>query len=399
MQVLETIQEYAPIKQGIVLVSSLFARYHSPKETSNPVHETKSENSTEDQNRDSNTIKESFELQGQNETNADQPENEAEAETEAETQFLSRELKEDCTSRHNEVLNANPEAQTSHPLSQTHLDYCPCNFTSNSSSKPLRYSGTAVLNENECTCDNNESKTLRNRYLGNGNLKEDSDSVAGSDKDSKVSRRRRFRIFHEHDGFRFTSRSFRPSIFNKRRKRTKKRGHTFIDCAQSSNRCECATGSGDMCLVHAKSHSESDINNRPLCKLNDEYFADASDVSLKSASLADDDCCSDYVDIDLYHVRNSLIDSTSVSASEKSFDLSSCWSEIFSAETYSSTELSFADECRESDIADSASDFSHDSRSHFQHPRLSRRKKNIHLLGHNVNESFMENECCHCILM
>eukprot|EP00112_Aurelia_sp_Birch-Aquarium-sp1_P024009 Seg7394.2 transcript_id=Seg7394.2/GoldUCD/mRNA.D3Y31 product="hypothetical protein" protein_id=Seg7394.2/GoldUCD/D3Y31 len=205
------------------------------------------------------------------------------------------------------------------------------------------------------------------------------------------------------------SHSFKLPLFLKRRKRTKRRGNTFNSHKSYTGkvRCDCAIGGEDLCLIHMKSHSESDINTS-MYKVGDDYLADLSDISVKSFSIVDDESSNDsYVDINLYNVRKSLVDSGSYSQSDRSLELSSDWSEIHhtaSDPSLADEGLSVAEECRESDIPDTASDFSQDSRTTAtlpQRKRLRRRFKKIPLLGHNVNESFIENECfcCHCIVM
>ena len=205
------------------------------------------------------------------------------------------------------------------------------------------------------------------------------------------------------------SHSFKLPMFLKRRKRTKRRGNTFNSHKSyiGKVRCDCAVGGEDLCLIHMKSHSESDINTS-MYKVGDEYLADLSDVSVKSFSIVDDESSSDsYVDINLYNVRKSLIDSGSYSQSDRSLELSSDWSEIHhtaSDPSLADERLSVAEECRESDFPDTASDFSQDSRTTAavsQRKRVRRRFKKVRLFGHNVNESFIENECfcCHCIVM
>ena len=193
----------------------------------------------------------------------------------------------------------------------------------------------------------------------------------------------------------------------KRRRKKKRRGNTWSDRNATKVRCDCAVSGEDLCLIHMKSHSESDIGP-PVYRIGEDYLADLSDISVTSYSLAEDDTSSEsYVDIDLHSIRKYLLDSGSLSQSERSFDLSSDWSELhrtISEPSVGDECCSVADECRESDIPDTASDFSQDSRTHTRRNRLlryPRRLKKLPMTGHNVNESFLENECfcCHCAVM
>ena len=196
-------------------------------------------------------------------------------------------------------------------------------------------------------------------------------------------------------------------IFLKRRKKKKRRGNTWNDHKTTRVRCDCAVSGEDLCLIHMKSNSESDICT-PVYRIGEDYLADLSDISVTSFSLAEDDTSSgSYVDIDLYNIHKYLRDSGSLSQSERSCDLSSDWSELhrtISEPSLADEYYSMAEECRESDIPDTASDFSQDSRTHTKRNRLlhhSRRLKRLPMTGHTVNETFLENECfcCHCIVM
>ena len=193
----------------------------------------------------------------------------------------------------------------------------------------------------------------------------------------------------------------------KRRRKKKRRGNTWNDHATAKVRCDCAVSGEDLCLIHMKSHSESDIRT-PVYLIGEDYLGDLSDISVTSYSVAEDDTSSEsYVDIDLHSIRKFLLDSGSLSQSERSIYLSSDWSELhrtISERSVGDDCCSMADECRESDIPDTASDFSQDSRTHTRRNRLlhyPRRLKRLPMTGHNVNESFLENECfcCHCVVM
>lgn len=192
-----------------------------------------------------------------------------------------------------------------------------------------------------------------------------------------------------------------------RRKRRKRRGNTWHDRRKGKIRCDCSKSGEEFCLIHAKSHSESDINGS-VYRIGEDYLADLSDISVTSFSLAEDDTSSgSYVDIDLHHIRRFLHDSGSWSKSDRSFDLSSEWSELH--RTISDPSLldeccSLAEECHESDIPDTASDFSQDSRTNATKNGLlrhHRRLKKLPMAAHHVNESYLENECfcCHCTIM
>ena len=196
-------------------------------------------------------------------------------------------------------------------------------------------------------------------------------------------------------------------MFLKRRKKKKRRGNTWSDHRATKVRCDCAFSGEDLCLIHTKSHSESDVAT-PFHRIGEDYLADLSDISVASFSLADDDSSSEsYVDIDLHNLRKFLRDSDSVSQSERSLDLSSEWSELhrtMSEPSITDGYYSLAEECRESDIPDTASDFSQDSRTHTKKTRrlhYPRRLKRLPVMGHHVNESYLENECfcCHCSIM
>ncbi len=411
---LETIQEYAPIKRGIFLVSSLIARYHAPapgaEEESPPQNDDVIDSQAEIADENPKNEGESIELNGTvvSDTRQDS------SESEAETKFIGDEV---------QPLQRRCESETTMLLSTTAPNYSAVKSTNDSNSHPLAHSDACYLNENSiqentsvyvageaelpggsCECYNsryNASKMKNKKYLSSLS-RDDSDFFDDSECDPKELQNRRFRIFNDNKDFKFTSRSFRFSVFSRKKKRTKhakKRGNTLTDYGLPVHQCECAKDSPDLCVMHMKSQSESDASSS-IFRLNDEYFADASDVSLKSYSLADDDSgTSSYVDIDVYRVRNSVADSISSTGSDRSLQLSSDWSEILNDSSASSGEPSVAEECRESDIPDTASDFSHDSRISIRPARKQRRPKKVHLLGHNVNESFMENECCHCIVM
>ena len=228
-----------------------------------------------------------------------------------------------------------------------------------------------------------------------------------SDSENDLPRPDSKRQSYDSSRFKSSSSLMKLPMFLKRRRKKKRRGNTWNDHKPTKVRCDCAVSGEELCLVHMKSHSESDINGA-TCRIGEDYLADLSDISVTSFSLAEDDTSSgSYVDIDLCNLRRFLHDSGSWSQSERSFELSSDWSELhrtISEPSINEECYSMAEECRESDIPDTASDFSQDSRTHTKRHRLlhhHRRLKRLPMTGHHVNESFLENECfcCHCIVM
>ena len=403
MHVLQSIQEYAPVKHSIVFFSSWIASYRAKpadvEETSGDVTDLQppcgslNDNQTFDEQLNADRI----------ELNGNTNQTEVSDNSDVETEFITR------SNDAGENASLDSQHENKEPDS-SRTDGEDADFQPSL----LGTAGTVVLDGKDAAGPRLTQTEIDSSHHGcNGRVicgdctrgQEDSD-IVDSEYDTHGLRNRRLTILKD-KGSKFVFRNFRLSAFH-RKKKKKRRGNRLSNFGSHVRMpvCACATGNTDLCLVHAKSQSEeSDVSSvagltTGLYRMSDDYLADASDMSLRSFSLADDDDSGDYIDIDVYHLRNSLIDSSSCcSQSEKSLELSSDWSEI----CFSSCDLSLAEECRESDIADTASDFSQDSRS--THTGVQRRRRThgrfnkMALLGHNVNESFMENECCHCIVM
>lgn len=293
------------------------------------------------------------------------------------------------------------------PISQESLAH-DCHSCEGAVSKSETLSGNILNGRVPANCSNSRASLERTPKTDPFLLKsihvEEGSCYSDSENDRPDLKRR------SHDAGRWGTGSSMMSLpmFLKRRKKKKRRGNTWNNRkAAAKMRCDCAVSGEDFCLMHMKSQSESDINGS-VYRIGDDYLADLSDISVTSFSLAEDDTSSgSYVDIDLRNIRKYLRDSGSWSQSDRSYELSSDWSEVHRTNSEPSNLdecCSLAEECRESDIPDTASDFSQDSRTTVTKGRIFRRHKRLTKLtmtGHNVNETYLENECfcCHCIVM
>ncbi|XP_065068377.1 uncharacterized protein LOC135693746 [Rhopilema esculentum] len=390
MQMLETIQEYVPFKHSFGYFSSWIAsRYRIPDHTSQ-------EDEQNNENDDKGSLSEACsQITAPSKDESIKDELDAHQKETGTTETLMCETT---------FISPAPEPQEKHGQPNSHQGISSSSnggYQKGANDDDSYTSGTENGKQG-CVGSKIESFLYNNIPLDDCSCASDSEND-NLKSDSKTNGKEKKRLGSH-------SLSKKMPLFLKGRRKKKRRGSTLSDYKSSLARihCACAIGGDELCLVHLKSHSESDINVSRY-KRSEDYSTngDLSDISVTSFSLAEDDSSSgSYVDIDLRYIRKSLLGSGSWSKSDRSIELSSDWSEIhrtISDPSLCEDTISLAEECRESDIPDTASDFSQDSRTQVSRVRSKHVRSRIKRMpfGHNVNESFVENECfcCHCIVM
>ena len=436
MQVLEAIQEYTPIKRGISLLTSWFTRYnHDPnyseiKGESDPTSEFNANTTGQTEHHElqvasgtskSNTCPDAsaggHELDDKSRNNAEgleghEVDDKGEASgTEEKNNFEKDERQVESTLVIDPLLD---EAETSFCDTSPNLNGIKKSAETETFNDKTEHAGDVdnvlAAPESESTLNivtGGERNVKRNRSNERRNLlsvvkhddtrqssygalstsapsRYDTNSASSLNREAILRSKRSNEIYTEHSA----KRKWFPTL----RRRRKKSKRTLLGPKLLYKESYRNLDDGKLCTLDHKSRSESDIS---FVVAQGEYSAD-SDHSINSCNCEENENYEGFVDIDFYEKRHSVSESSYMTNSSESFELSSDWTEY----SFSESNPSLAEECRESDMPDTASEVSHDENPSQRPKRLVRHKRNL-LTGQMVNESFVDKECfcCQCSIM